>query len=88
MNIALLLHHGVRDNAFSEVTRSPHIELLASTAAERDRLKVLANELAAFGSIPFHYKELEGTGSDRVGAVMRIPLHERAGDAGETGADR
>ena len=85
MNIGLMLHHGDRTNAPNEVTRWPHVELVASTSAERDRLKVLAAELAAFGSIPFQYKELEATGSDHVGAVMRIPLHERPADPGATG---
>ena len=89
MNIGLMLHHGVHENAPNEATRYPHIELLASTAAERDRLKVLAGQLAAFGSVPFQYHELEGTASDLAGAVMRISLCQRPeGGGGGTGAGR
>jgi hypothetical protein len=77
MRVALILRHGEREDAPTEVMGRPHIELVGSNAAERDRLKVLADELRAFGSVPFSYKELAGTGSERTGAVMRIGLCER-----------
>jgi hypothetical protein len=77
MRVALILRHGERDDAPNEVMGRPHIELVGSNPAERDRLKVLADELRAFGSVPFSYKELAGTGSERTGAVMRIGLYER-----------
>ena len=84
MRVALMLRHGEREDAPNEVTKHPHVELVASTAAERDRLRVLADELRAFGSVPFSFKELEGTSSDLTGAVMRICLGEHAGSPGAT----
>ena len=77
MRIDLQLHHGERANAPNEVTRHPCIELLASTAAERDRLKVLADQLAEFGSIPFQCHVLEGTSTDLVGARLWVALCQR-----------
>jgi hypothetical protein len=82
MRIDLILHHGERANAPSEATRHPCIELLASTAAERDRLKVLADQLAQFGSVPFQFHELEGTSSDLVGARLWVALCEREREGG------
>jgi hypothetical protein len=77
MRVALILRHGEREDAPNEVMGGPHVELVASNSAERDRLKVLADDLRAFGSVPFMFKELSGTGSDLTGAVMRIGLCER-----------
>jgi hypothetical protein len=77
MRLALILRHGERDDAPTEVMGRPHIELVASSPAERERLRVLADELKTFGTIPYSYKELEGTSSDLAGAVMRIGLCER-----------
>lgn len=78
MRIALLLHHGVRPDAPSEVMGRPHLELLGSTPAESDRLKVLADQLRAFGAIPFSYKELDSADQTLHGCVLRIALCERA----------
>jgi hypothetical protein len=78
MNVALMLHHGHRADAPNEVMSLPHLELLASSATERERLKVLADQLAAFGSIPFLYKELESVDHSQQGAIMRIALGERS----------
>ncbi len=83
MRIDLILHHGNRGNAPNEATRHPCVELLASTAAERDRLKVLADHLAEFGSIPFAFHELEGTSSDLVGARLWVALCQRELEGGE-----
>ena len=47
MRVALLLRHGEREHAPNEVMKHSHVELLASTPAERDRLRVLAEELKA-----------------------------------------
>lgn len=81
MNIALMLHHGVRDNALSETTSHPHLELMASTPHDRERLKVLAEQLNTFGTIPFSYKEMEATDPALRGAVIRIALCQRTDDA-------
>ena len=77
MNLALMLHHGQRADAPNEVMSLPHLELLASTAAERERLKVLADQLAAFGSVPFLFKEIESIDHLQHGAMLRIALCER-----------
>lgn len=77
MDIALMLHHGVRKDAPSEVTQSPHMELVASTVMERQKLKVLAEQLKTFGSIPFAYHEVESINQSQQGAIMRISLCER-----------
>jgi hypothetical protein len=81
MDIALLLHHGLRENAPSEVTGHPHIELWASSPAEQHRLKVLAEQLKAFGTIPFSFKEMESADRSLQGCVIRIALAERPADA-------
>src|SRR5215207_7126101 len=60
MHVALLFHHGVRENAPSEVMSHPHVELLASNPHEQERLKLLAGQLAEFGTVPYSYKELLG----------------------------
>ena len=77
MRVALILRHSERDDAPNEVMGRPHVELVATNAAERERLRVLGEELKAFGTIPYSYKELAGTSSDLAGAVMRIGLSER-----------
>ncbi len=77
MNIALMLHHGIRANAPGETMAHPHMELLASEPHDRERLKVLAEQLKAFGSIPFSYKELEASDPSLRGAVLRIALCQR-----------
>lgn len=77
MNLALMLHHGARADAPNEVMGLPHLELLGSTASERERLKVLADQLRAFGSIPFSYKEIDSIDHSQQGAIVRIALCER-----------
>jgi hypothetical protein len=77
MHAALLLHHGVHENALNKVTSRPHVELMASNPSERERLKVLAEQLAAFGTIPYAYKDLGATDPARLGAILRIGLCER-----------
>jgi hypothetical protein len=77
MNLALMLHHGQRTDAPNEVMGLPHLELLATNATERERLKILADQLTAFGSVPFMYKELESVDHSQQGAMMRIGLCER-----------
>jgi hypothetical protein len=76
MHVALMLHHGVREDGFNEVTSRPHLELLASNPTERDRLKVLADQLAAFRTIPYSYKEIDASDPARQGAMLRIALCE------------
>jgi hypothetical protein len=78
MNLAMMLHHGSRSDSPNEVMGLPHLELLASTASERERLKVLADQLKAFGSIPFSFKEMESIDHSQHGAVLRVALSERA----------
>ena len=80
MNLALMLHHGPRAGAPNEVMSFSHLELLASTASERERLKVLADQLAAFGSIPFSFKEIESIDHSQHGAMLRVALCERAAE--------
>jgi len=77
MNLALMLRHGPRADAPMEVMSYPHLELLASNASERERLKILASQLEAFGSIPFSFKEMESIDHSQQGTVMRIALGER-----------
>jgi hypothetical protein len=77
MHAALLLHHGVHEKSLNEATSRPHIELMASNPSERERLKVLAEQLAAFGTIPYSYGELGANDPARLGAVLRIGLCER-----------
>jgi len=77
MNLALMLHHGHRAGAPNEVMSFPHLELLASTDSERERLKILADQLAAFGSVPFSIKEVESIDHSQHGAILRIALCER-----------
>ncbi len=77
MNLALMLHHGPRADAPNEVMSLPHLELLASSALERERLKILADQLTAFGSIPFSFKEVESIDHSQHGALLRIALCER-----------
>ena len=81
MNLALMLHHGQRADAPNEAMGLPHLELLATTASERERLKILADQLAAFGSIPFLYKEVESIDHSQHGAMLRIALRERPADS-------
>jgi hypothetical protein len=77
MNLALMLHHGPRADSPNEVMSYPHMELLASNPAERERLRILANQLEAFGSVPFSFKEMESIDHSQQGTVMRIALCER-----------
>ena len=77
MHAALMLHHGVHEKALNEATSRPHIELLASNPSERERLKVLAEQLAAFGTIPYSYKDLGANDPAHLGATLRIALCER-----------
>ena len=81
MNLALMLHHGARADAPNEVMSHPHLELLASTASERQRLKVLADQLTAFGSIPFSFKEIESIDHSQHGAMLRVALCERPAES-------
>lgn len=78
MDIAIMLHHGVRKDALNEVTSFPHMELIASNTMERQRLQVLVNQLTTFGSIPFAYKEMDSIDMTRQGAILRIALCERS----------
>jgi hypothetical protein len=80
MNVALMLHHGVRLDGPNEVMSHSHLELLASNAPERERLQVLADQLKAFGSIPFLFKEMESISHSQHGAVLRIALNERSAE--------
>ena len=77
MHVALLFHHGVRENAPNEVMSHPHVELLASNTHEQERLKILADQLAEFGTVPYSYKELLGNDPNAKGATLRIALCER-----------
>jgi hypothetical protein len=77
MHAAMLLHHGVHEKPLNEATSRPHVELVASNPSEQERLKVLAEQLAAFGTIPYSYKELPASDPARAGAILRIALHER-----------
>ena len=78
MHVALLLHHGVHKKSLNEVTSRPHIELMASNPSEQERLKVLAERLAAFGTIPYSYQELHASDPAHAGtAVLRVAIHER-----------
>jgi hypothetical protein len=77
MEFACRLHHGKRPQALSEATAYPHLELLATTDEERETLKVLADQLRAFGGVPFSYKEMESVTGALHGAQLRVALHER-----------
>ncbi len=77
MNIALMLHHGIRPTAANETMSHPHVELLASTAAEARTLKTIADQLAAFASVPFSFHEVESIGATQHGAILRVALCER-----------
>ena len=78
MHVALLLHHGVHKKSLNEATSRPHVELVASNPSEQERLKVLGEQLAAFGTIPYSYQELHASDPAHAGtAVLRIALHER-----------
>jgi hypothetical protein len=77
MEYALRLRHGKRPHALSEVTAYPHLEVLATTDEERETLKVLADQLRAFGAVPFSYKEMESVTGALHGAQLRVALHER-----------
>ena len=77
MEFACRLYHGKRPDAPSEVTRYPHLEVLATREDEIETLKVLANQLRASGTVPFSYKELESTTGALHGAQLRVALHER-----------
>ena len=77
MELASRLYHGERANAPSEVLAHPHLEILATDDKERWKLKVLADHLRDFGSIPFSYRELESADGGLSGAQLRIALGER-----------
>ncbi len=79
MDMACRLYHGKRADAppAVEVMAFPHLEMMATEEADRRKLKILADELAAFGGIPFSYKEMELTDGTRHGAHLRIALGER-----------
>jgi hypothetical protein len=77
MEFACRLFHGRRGDALSEVTGYPHLEILATEDDERETLKVLADQLRAFGRIPFSYKEMESVSGALHGAQLRVALHER-----------
>ena len=85
MDFALRLYHGKHPGAPSEATAYPHLELLATTDPERERLKVLADQLRAFGHVPFSYKEMESTTGELRGAMLRVALHERQDAPGDAG---
>ena len=86
MDYACRLYHGKRPAALSEVTAYPHLESLATTDDERETLKVLADQLRAFGRIPFSYKEMESVTGALQGAQLRVALHEREETRGEARA--
>jgi hypothetical protein len=83
MEFACRLRHGKRPEALSEVTAFPHLELLATTDEERETLKVLAEQLRAFGGVPFSYKEMESVTGALHGAQLRVALRERDAAGGE-----
>jgi hypothetical protein len=83
MDIALMLRHGLRDNAPNEAMAHPHLELVASNEKERERLEVLARQLKAFGSVPFQFHPLESADARLTGAVMRIALCQRELEPGD-----
>jgi hypothetical protein len=87
MEFAVRLYHGKRPNPLSEVTAYPHLEVLATTDEDRETLKVLADQLRAFGHVPFSYKELESVTGALHGAQLRVALHEREGTRQGTRAD-
>jgi hypothetical protein len=82
MEFACRLYHGKHADAPSEVTAYPHLELLATTDEERESLKLLADQLRTFGSVPFSYNEMESVTGALHGARLRVALRER----GEPGA--
>src|SRR5688500_859370 len=77
MEFACRLHHGKRPHALSEVTAYPHLERLATSDEARETLKVLADQLRAFGGVPFSYKEMESVTGALQGAQLRVALRER-----------
>ena len=77
MDIALVLRHGLRGDAPSEVMGHPHVELVAANEKERERLEVLARQLKEFGSVPFQFHGLESPDSRLTGAILRIALCQR-----------
>jgi hypothetical protein len=77
MHVALMFHHGLREGAPNEVMSHPHVELLASTPHEQERLKLLAGQLAEFGTVPYSYKERPGSDPNSKSATLRIALCER-----------
>jgi len=81
MEFACRLYHGKHADAPSEVTAFPHLELLATTDEERESLKLLADQLRTFGSVPFSYNEIESVTGALHGARLRVALRER-GEAG------
>ena len=83
MDFACRLYHGKHPDAPSEATEYPHLELLATDEHERERLKVLADQLRAFGHVPFSDKEMESTTGELRGAMLRVALHERQGPVGD-----
>lgn len=83
MELACRLYHGTRADAPSEVTAHPHVEIIASDEKELWKLKVLADQLRAFGTVPFSYKEMESPGGSIHGALIRIALCEREAVAHE-----
>ena len=83
MDFALRLYHGKHADAATEVTEYPHLEIMATEDHERERLKVLADQLRAFGHVPFSYRELESTTGELRGALLRVALHERQESEGD-----
>ena len=82
MELASRLYHGERADAPSEVLAHPHLEIMATDDKERWKLKVLADHLRDFGSIPFSYKEMQSADGALSGAQLRIALCERPGSPG------
>jgi hypothetical protein len=77
MEFACRLYHGKHADAPSEVTAYPHLEILATSDEERESLKLLADQLRTFGSVPFSYKEIESVTGALHGARLRVAIRER-----------